>query len=249
MGARGVRGNRESSLVYWGAAAERVDYTVRVSPLITSPKFRYTNPVKRPSKESMLICGVDEAGRGPLAGPVVAAAAVFDESFTHPEIQDSKALTAKQRNRLFDYITQSASSWSIIAVGPRRIEELNILQATKLAMKLAVERVAADLVLIDGNQPIVCALPQRTVIGGDRLHVQISAASILAKVWRDRLMETLGKKYPGYGLEKHSGYPTPAHKKAIIELGPCRVHRRTFAGVIVPSHGSPASFAALSSGA
>jgi ribonuclease HII len=173
-----------------------------------------------------------------LAGPVVAAAAVFDETFTHPEIQDSKALTAKQRDRLFDYITQTASSWAIIAVGPRRIEELNILQATKLAMKLAVERVNADLVLVDGNQPIVCALPQRTVIGGDRLHVQISAASILAKVWRDRIMETLGAKYPGYGLEKHSGYPTPAHKKAIIELGPCRVHRRTFAGVIVPRHSS-----------
>jgi ribonuclease HII len=184
----------------------------------------------------MLICGVDEAGRGPLAGPVVAAAAVFEETFTHPEIQDSKALTAKQRDRLYDYITQTASSWAIIAVGPRRIEELNILQATRLAMKLAVERVQADLVLIDGNQPIVCSLPQRTVVGGDRLHVQISAASILAKVWRDRVMETLGAKYPGYGLEKHSGYPTPAHKKAIIELGPCRVHRKTFAGVIVQPH-------------
>ena len=186
----------------------------------------------------MLICGVDEAGRGPLAGPVVAAAAVFDEGFSHPEIQDSKALTAKQRSRLFDYVIQNASSWAIIAVGPRRIEELNILQATKLAMRLAVERITADLVLVDGNQPIVCSLPQRTVIGGDRLHVQISAASILAKVWRDRLMETLGKKYPGYGLEKHAGYPTPAHKRAIIELGPCRVHRKTFAGVIVSPHGS-----------
>lgn len=184
----------------------------------------------------MLICGVDEAGRGPLAGPVVAAAAVFDESFQNSEIQDSKKLTAKQRERLFDYIKATAVSWSIIAVGPRRIEELNILQATKLAMKLAVERIKADLVLIDGNQPIVCALPQKTVIGGDRLHVQISAASILAKVWRDRLMETLGAKYPGYGLEKHAGYPTPSHKKAIVELGPCRVHRRTFAGVIVPPH-------------
>jgi ribonuclease HII len=183
----------------------------------------------------MLICGVDEAGRGPLAGPVVAAAAVFEESFTHPEINDSKALTAKQRARLFDYITANAVSWSIIAVGQRRIEELNILQATKLAMRLAVERVKADLVLIDGNQPIVCSLPQRAVVGGDALHVQISAASILAKVWRDRLMEKLGARYPGYGFEKHSGYPTPAHKKAILELGPCRVHRKTFAGVLIPA--------------
>lgn len=180
----------------------------------------------------MLICGVDEAGRGPLAGPVVAAAAVFDESFAHPEIKDSKALSAKQRERLFDYITNHAVSWAIIGVGPRRIEALNILQATRLAMQLAVAKVQADLVLVDGNQPIVSAIPQKTVVGGDRLHVQISAASILAKVWRDRLMESLGKRYPGYGLENHAGYPTPAHKRAIIELGTCRAHRRTFAGVV-----------------
>ena len=179
----------------------------------------------------MLVCGVDEAGRGPLAGPVVAAAAVFDETFTHPEIQDSKALTAKQRDRLFDYITQTASSWAIIAVGPRRIEELNILQATKLAMKLAVERVNADLVLVDGNQPIVCALPQRTVIGGDRLHVQISAASILAKVTRDREMLVLDKQYPGYGLAQHKGYPSAMHLEALQRLGPTCIHRRSFGPV------------------
>jgi ribonuclease HII len=189
-------------------------------------------------EDFMLICGVDEAGRGPLAGPVVAAAAVFPEDYQNSQIQDSKALSAKQRDALFEHIKETASSWAIIAVGPRRIESLNILQATKLAMKLAVERIQADLVLIDGNQPIVCSLPQKTVVGGDRLHVQISAASILAKVYRDRLMETLGAKYPGYGLEKHAGYPTPAHKRAIVELGPCRVHRKTFAGVIVP----PASY-------
>jgi ribonuclease HII len=170
---------------------------------------------------------------------VVAAAAVFAEGYENAEIQDSKALTAKQRARLFEHIKATATSWAIIAVGPRRIEEINILQATKLAMRLAVERIQADLVLIDGNQPIHCALPQRTVVGGDRLHVQISAASILAKVWRDRLMETLGERYPGYGFEKHSGYPTPSHKRAISELGPCRVHRRTFAGVIVSPDGSP----------
>ena len=180
----------------------------------------------------MLICGVDEAGRGPLAGPVVAAAAVFDEHYQNADIRDSKAMSAKQRNALFEYIKETARSWAIIAVGPRRIEQLNILQATKLAMRLAVERVEADLVLVDGNQPIQCRLPQRTVVGGDRLHVQISAASILAKVWRDRLMEALGERYPGYGFENHAGYPTPSHKKAIVELGPCRIHRRTFAGVV-----------------
>jgi ribonuclease HII len=183
----------------------------------------------------MRICGVDEAGRGPLAGPVVAAAVVFDESFEDARIRDSKALSTKQREKLFDYIKESALSWAIIAVGPRRIDQINILQATKLAMKLAVERVSADLVLVDGNQPIVCATPQRTVIGGDRLHVQISAASILAKVWRDRLMQTLAARYPGYGLEKHSGYPTAAHRAALLELGPSRIHRKTFAGVCQPS--------------
>jgi ribonuclease HII len=182
----------------------------------------------------MRICGVDEAGRGPLAGPVVAAAVVFDEGFSDSRIRDSKALSTQQREKLFDYIKETALSWSIIAVGPRRIEQLNILQATKLAMKLAVERIEADLVLVDGNQPIVSAIPQRTVVGGDRLHVQISAASILAKVWRDRVMEELSVRYPGYGFEKHSGYPTPAHKAAIRSLGPCRVHRRTFAGVCSP---------------
>lgn len=193
----------------------------------------------------MRICGVDEAGRGPLAGPVVAAAVVYDEGYENPAIRDSKAMSAKQRNALFEHIKETARSWSIIAVGPRRIEEINILQATRLAMRLAVARVEADLVLIDGNQPIECRLPQRTVVGGDRLHVQISAASILAKVWRDRLMETLGERYPGYGFEKHSGYPTPSHKRAIVELGPCRVHRKTFAGVAgisAPSNSSDRIF-------
>ena len=185
----------------------------------------------------MLICGVDEAGRGPLAGPVVAAAVVLEEGFEDPIIKDSKKLSEQQREKLFEHIKATATSWSIIAVGPRRIEELNILQATKLAMKLAVERIEADLVLIDGNQPIVCRLPQKTVIGGDRLHVQISAASILAKVWRDRLMKELAQRYPGYSFEKHSGYPTPAHKAAILQLGPCKIHRKTFAGVFpAPSY-------------
>jgi ribonuclease HII len=179
----------------------------------------------------MLICGVDEAGRGPLAGPVVAAAVVFEEGFEDPRIKDSKKLSEQQREKLFEHIKATARSWSIIAVGPRRIEELNILQATKLAMKLAVERIEADLVLIDGNQPIMCRLAQKTVVGGDRLHVQISAASILAKVWRDRLMKDLAVRYPGYSFEKHAGYPTPAHKAAILELGPCKIHRKTFAGV------------------
>lgn len=180
----------------------------------------------------MRICGVDEAGRGPLAGPVVAAAVVFDDSFSDPQIKDSKKLSTKQREELFDYIKERSLGWSIVAVGHRRIDRLNILQATRLAMRLAVERVSADLVLIDGNQRIVSPYPQRTVVGGDRLHVQISAASILAKVWRDRLMQVLAERYPGYGFDKHSGYPTEKHRAALLELGPSRVHRRTFAGVM-----------------
>lgn len=179
----------------------------------------------------MRICGVDEAGRGPLAGPVVAAAVVFKQGFSDPRIQDSKKLSKQQRERLFDYIKESALSWSIVGVGARRIDTLNILQATKLAMRLAVERIDADLVLVDGNQRIVSSIPQKTVIGGDRLHIEISAASILAKVWRDRLMATLADKYPGYGLEKHAGYPTKAHREALAVLGPSKIHRLSFAGV------------------
>lgn len=195
------------------------------------------------------ICGVDEAGRGPLAGPVVAAAVVFNDTFCDSRIKDSKALSAKQREKLFDYIKESALSWAIIAVGPRRIDQLNILQATKLAMKLAVERVSADLVLVDGNQPILTSLPQQTVIGGDRIHVQISAASILAKVWRDRLMKMLAVRYPGYGLEKHSGYPTTAHRAALAQLGPSRIHRMTFQGVCQPREPAGKAVIAMDIGA
>ena len=179
----------------------------------------------------MLICGVDEAGRGPLAGPVVAAAVVFPEGFIDPRIKDSKMMSAKKREALYEEIKAKCTAWSIVSVGARRIEKVNILEATRLAMRLAVERIDADLVLIDGNQGFPSKIPQQTVVQGDKKHVEISAASILAKVWRDRLMKCLGEKYPGYGLESHSGYPTASHKAAIISLGPCREHRRTFAGV------------------
>ena len=179
----------------------------------------------------MLICGVDEAGRGPLAGPVVAAAVVFPENYTNPELRDSKQLSAARREHLSSIIKRDALHWAIIAVGPRRIEQLNILGATKLAMRLAVYRVKADKVLIDGNQLIHSGLEEEAIVKGDQLIMQISAASILAKVWRDKLMVTIGAKYPGYGMEKHAGYPTPSHRSAIKELGPSRVHRRTFGGV------------------
>ncbi len=183
----------------------------------------------------MLIAGTDEAGRGPLAGPVSAAAVVFPEGYENKEIKDSKQLSAKKREILYDAILKDALAYSIICVGHHRIDRFNIREASRLAMKLAVKRVAqkckVDLVRVDGNTPIVTHLPQQTVVGGDRKHVEISAASILAKVYRDRLMNVLDKKYPGYGLKKHAGYPTKDHKEAIAKLGPSKVHRKTFSGV------------------
>ena len=180
------------------------------------------------------ICGVDEVGRGPLAGPVVAAAVVFPAGYANPEIRDSKQLSAKKRDNLVGVIHAAALAWKVVAVGHTRIDRLNILQASRLAMKLAVERlpVSPEIVLVDGNIPIDIRVPQRTVVGGDALHVEISAASILAKVWRDHLMEVLDAKYPGYGLAGHAGYPTATHRTALQTLGPCRVHRRSFRGVL-----------------
>jgi ribonuclease HII len=179
----------------------------------------------------MLVAGVDEVGRGPLAGPVVAAAVVFNEGYINPEIQDSKKLSAKKRDNLIEVIKRDAVSWAIVAVGHHRIEQYNILWASILAMSLAVKRVKCDRVLVDGNVKIHTNLPQLTVVGGDALCVEISAASILAKVWRDNLMITLDQRYPGYSLGKHAGYPTPNHKAAIAALGPSPIHRRSFAGV------------------
>ncbi len=179
----------------------------------------------------MRIAGVDEVGRGPLAGPVVAAVAVFAEGYVNPEIKDSKKLSAKKREELCKVIRRDALQWAIVAVGHKRIEAINIREASLLAMRLALERVDADCVLVDGNVPIKTDLPQQTIVHGDALRVEISAASILAKVWRDALMRTLDAKYPGYGLQGHAGYPTEAHRNAIAKLGPSPIHRRSFRGV------------------
>jgi ribonuclease HII len=177
------------------------------------------------------IAGVDEAGRGPLAGPVVAAAVILPPQFDYREITDSKKLSEKKREPLFEYIKETAIDYAIIAVGPRRIEALNIREATKLAMTLAVERVRADKALIDGNMTIPIRCAQETIVSGDLLVPVISAASILAKVYRDRLMKQLALHYPGYGLEQHAGYPTAFHRAAIERFGVSRCHRRTFGGV------------------
>lgn len=182
-------------------------------------------------EDTKLICGVDEVGRGPLAGPVVAAAAVFRSNYQNPHFKDSKKLSARRREELFEYIKCEAVSWAIVSVGHHRIRELNIREASKLAMSLAVKRIKADLVLVDGNMRIDTKIPQKTIIGGDASQVQISAASILAKVYRDRLMQVLDLKYPGFGLAQHAGYPTAAHREAIASVGPCKIHRVTFRGV------------------
>lgn len=177
------------------------------------------------------LCGIDEAGRGPLAGPVVAAAVIFPLGYCNAEIRDSKQLSRSKRDKLAEVIKRDALQWSVVAVGHVRIANLNIREATRVAMRLALNRVESDAVLIDGNVEIVTDVPQRTVVKGDQLHIQISAASILAKTYRDALMQTLDTKYPGYGLGGHAGYPTKAHRAAIQHLGPSRVHRVTFAGV------------------
>ena len=194
----------------------------------------------------MLVIGVDEAGRGPLAGPVVAAAVAFPETYKNSEIKDSKQLSRKKREILSEVIKHEAAAWAVVAVGHKRIDQMNIREAARKAMSLAVQRVEklcdAQLVLVDGNMTIhPAACTQRTIVGGDRLHVQISAASILAKVWRDGLMKKLDRKYPGYGFAKHAGYPTKEHKRQVAQLGPSKIHRLTFRGVREHIQSMPAS--------
>nr|WP_298892588.1 ribonuclease HII [uncultured Acinetobacter sp.] len=177
-----------------------------------------------------LIAGVDEAGRGPLIGSVVAAAVILDPSLPIEGLNDSKKLTAKKREKLFEEIQQKALAWSIAEASHEEIDEINILQATMLAMQRAVARlkVQADLVRIDGNRCPDLSLPCEAVIGGDALHQEISAASILAKVARDRQMQELDAEYPAYGFAKHNGYPTKAHMEAIEVHGVLAQHRRSY---------------------
>jgi ribonuclease HII len=181
-----------------------------------------------------VICGVDEAGRGPLAGPVVAAAVIFDPA--KPRINgldDSKALTAKRREELYEKIVDRALAFCIASASVEEIDTINILHASMLAMKRAVEglSVAPTLVKIDGNRCPTLSIRAEAVIGGDALIKQISAASILAKVTRDRMLVELHETFPVYGFDAHSGYGTPQHLRALREHGPCEHHRRSFAPV------------------
>lgn len=175
------------------------------------------------------VCGVDEAGRGPLAGNVVAAAVIMPEGLVIEGLNDSKKLSEKKRDALFDIIKEK-TMYSIAWATPAEIDELNILNATMLAMRRAVEGLPeqADFALIDGNCSRGFSIPTKTVVGGDAKSMSIAAASILAKVTRDRQCAELDKLYPEYGFAGHKGYPTKAHREKVIEIGPCPEHRRSF---------------------
>ena len=180
-----------------------------------------------------LVAGVDEVGRGPLCGPVVTAAVILDPLRPILGLNDSKKLTEARREKLFDEIREKALSWCIGRAEVEEIDRLNILQATFLAMQRAVEglHIQPRLALIDGNRCPKLAVPSAPVIQGDAKVPAIAAASILAKVSRDREMAELELVYPGYGLAGHKGYPTPAHLEALRRLGPTPIHRRSFAPV------------------
>ena len=177
-----------------------------------------------------LICGVDEAGRGPLAGPVCAAAVILPPYFEIPGLNDSKKLTDKKRRELFPIIKENAIAYGIAFADHKEIDEINILQATYLAMERAIAQLAVkpELALIDGNRAKDFGIPVQTVVHGDSLSANIAAASILAKVTRDDWMEAIATKYPQYGFEVHKAYGTKAHYAAIDEYGPCPIHRLTF---------------------
>lgn len=176
------------------------------------------------------VAGVDEAGRGPLAGPVVAAAVVLDPHRPITGLADSKQLSARRRESLAETIRERATAWGLAVVEPADIDRLNILQATFRAMHEALDALSLDpvLVRIDGNRAPRLPWPVQTVVGGDRLDRAISAASILAKVHRDRLMLELHERWPQYGFDRHKGYPTAAHLAALESHGPCPAHRRSF---------------------
>lgn len=180
-----------------------------------------------------MVAGVDEVGRGPLAGAVVAAAVILDPNNPIEGLTDSKKLTEKKRDALFDIIKRDSKAWAIGRAEVEEIDELNILHASMLAMKRAVEQLTpqAEYALVDGNRCPDLACPSEAVVKGDLTVPCISAASILAKVARDREMEALDQQYPGYGLAKHKGYPTKAHMDALKELGPTEIHRRSFGPV------------------
>lgn len=177
-----------------------------------------------------VICGCDEAGRGPLAGPVFAAAVILPENIDIPKLNDSKKLTEKQRDKLFDLIKESALDYCIAQASVEEIEEINILNASMLAMKRAVDglKTKPDFALIDGNIARGFDIPTTPIIKGDALSPSIAAASILAKVARDRYCLEMDKAHPEYGFAKHKGYGTKDHREALLKYGPSPMHRKSF---------------------
>ena len=181
----------------------------------------------------MVVAGVDEAGRGPLAGPVVVAAVVLNPDRPIDGLEDSKKLNEKRREELFALIMDRSLAWAVVEIEPAEIDRINILQATLLGMKQAVEQLhpPPSLALIDGNQAPDLKCTVRTIVRGDSLEPAISAASILAKVTRDRLMKKLHIDYPDYGFDRHKGYPTADHLARLARYGPCPIHRKSFTPV------------------
>lgn len=182
---------------------------------------------------NLLEAGVDEAGRGPLAGPVVVAAVILPVEYDLEFLDDSKRLTALKREQLLPQIEAQAIAFAVEFVTPEEIDRVNILQATMNGMQRAVEKLSPTPVraMIDGNRAPKLSCEVTTVIGGDGLIPSISAASVLAKVYRDRLMLRLHEQYPGYGFDRHKGYPTAHHLERLKALGPCAIHRQSFAPV------------------
>ena len=192
------------------------------------PSFEYEE--KRYSEGFSAVCGCDEAGRGPLCGPVVAAAVILPRGLVIEGLDDSKKLSEKKREALFSEITEKALAYGIAEATPEEIDEINILNASMLAMRRAVDMlsVKADFALIDGNCSRGFEIPCETVVKGDSKSYSIAAASILAKVTRDRGCLLLDRQYPEYGIAKHKGYPTKEHMDAVRKYGPAPIHRRSF---------------------
>ncbi len=192
------------------------------------PSYEYE--LKKYKEGYTAVCGVDEAGRGPLCGPVVAAAVILPTSLIIDGINDSKKISEKKREKLFDIIIEKAIAYGIAEASPEEIDELNILNASQLAMRRAVAKlqVKADFALIDGNCSRGFEIPTETIVKGDAKSYSISAASILAKVTRDRGCIELDRQYPEYNIAKHKGYPTKEHMDLVKKLGPAPIYRKSF---------------------
>lgn len=184
-------------------------------------------------KNNELVAGVDEAGRGPLAGPVIAAAVILDDTCIIDGLRDSKKLSEARREVLYETIKEHALAWAVGRVDHEQIDQMNILRATLLAMETAINQLTPSptLVLVDGNKCPPSKYPIQAIVRGDQTVPAIMAASIIAKVTRDREMREIDKIYPGYGFAKHKGYGTKMHKDALLTLGPCPNHRKSFAPV------------------